>query len=226
MKIGTDAVLLSALTPVENAGSVLDIGCGCGVIAFCLAQQIAVGRQDANIWGVDRDRDSIEEATRNAQHFPLLNARCFHFLNAPVQSLTQSPDVHFDLIVSNPPFFNNSLKPQLLLREKSKHRDRQLPFTDLIDSVLALLTPDGRFSIILPEPESEEFDALMQPKLHCCQRIKIQPNQSKPVHRVIQQYSHDKTRPCQEQKLVIRDDVNHYSAAYLTVVKPYLLLGQ
>lgn len=224
MKIGTDAMLLSALTPVEDAQSVLDIGCGCGVIAFCLAQQISLKQPDAEIWGIDPDKDSIEEARHNAQHYPLLHSQCFHFLNTTVQSFAQLPIARFDLIVSNPPFFNNGLKPQQPSRQKSKHRDEQLSFEDLIDSVLTLLKPDGRFSIILSQPESIEFDALIRPHLYCYQRIEIQPNESKPVHRVIQQYSYKDTRPCQERRLIIHDSENHYSADYLAVVKPYLLL--
>lgn len=224
MKIGTDAVLLSAFTPAEDAQSVLDIGCGCGVIAFCIAQQISIKQPFAEIWGVDPDKDSIDEANRNVLKYPLFHAQCFHFLNTTIQRLAQSSIASFDLIVSNPPFFNNDLKPQQSNRLKSKHRDDQLSFEDLISSVRALLKPDGRFSIILPIAESEEFDNLIKPYLYCYQRIEIQPNENKKVHRVISQYSYDTTRPYQERKLIVRNCENHYSADYLAVVKPYLLL--
>ena len=62
MKIGTDAVLLAALTDGKDAHNILDIGCGCGVIAFCMAQKAP---SDAEIWGIDPDENSIKEATQN-----------------------------------------------------------------------------------------------------------------------------------------------------------------
>jgi len=39
MKIGTDAILLSALTNIQNPNNILDIGTGCGIIALCMAQK-------------------------------------------------------------------------------------------------------------------------------------------------------------------------------------------
>ena len=62
LKIGTDAVLLAALTQVDSAQTVLDVGCGCGVIAFCLAQKLAENQIVPNIFGIDVDADSVVEA--------------------------------------------------------------------------------------------------------------------------------------------------------------------
>lgn len=223
MKIGTDAVLLAALTDAANAQSVLDVGCGCGVIAFCIAQQLAHNQTFPNIFGVDPDENSIVEARQNAANYPLLSPDVFHFIHGRVQDLAAVDQPgKFDLIVSNPPFFGNDLKPTEASRLKSKHRDAQLSFEELLDSVLKLLNSGGRFALILPKTEGEDFNQLASKKLFCRKRILLQPTAKKPIHRVIQEYSQQEG-PCEEHLLVIRNENNEYTEEYKKVVKPYLL---
>ena len=113
LKIGTDAVLLAALTQVDSAQTVLDIGCGCGVIAFCLAQKLSENQVVPSIVGIDVDADSIAEARENAERFPLLPYSSFHFEQVSLQDFANQQDAgQFDLIVSNPPYFHDDLKPQ------------------------------------------------------------------------------------------------------------------
>ncbi len=223
LKIGTDAVLLAALTDVEAAQSVLDIGCGCGVIAFCLAQQLAHTQTHPLICGIDPDEASIMEARQNAAAYPLLPADAFHFVQGRVQDMAAADHPQqFDLIVSNPPFFGHDLKPTVASRLKSKHRDAQLSFEELLGSVLKLLNHDGRFALILPKTEGEDFNQLASEKLFCRKRFFLQPTAKKPIHRVIQEYSQQEG-PCEEHLLIIRNEKNEYTEEYLRMVKPYLL---
>ena len=223
LKIGTDAVLLAALTNAGEAQSVLDIGCGCGVIAFCLAQQLAHTQTHPQICGIDPDEDSIVEARQNAAAYPLLSPDVFHFIHGRVQDLaTVDQPKKFDLIVTNPPFFGHDLKPAQEKRLRSKHRDQQLPFEELLSSVLKLLKENGRFALILPPVEAAQFHALTEGLLHCRKRVFIQPTAKKPVHRVIQEYCCQDV-PCTEHHLVIRNEQNEYTEEYRSVTKPYLL---
>ena len=113
LKIGTDAVLLAALTAVDSAQTVLDIGCGCGVIAFCLAQKLADSLDDPQIFGIDVDANSIVEAQGNADRFAFLPTSCFHFEKIRLQDFVSQDNKRcYDLIVSNPPYFHGDLKPQ------------------------------------------------------------------------------------------------------------------
>ncbi|MCQ2283827.1 MAG: methyltransferase domain-containing protein [Bacteroidales bacterium] len=225
MKIGTDAVLLAALADVGKAQSLLDVGCGCGVIAFCLAQKLAYFTQTATIYGIDPDANSIEEAQQNAQTFPLLPTANFRFMQSPLQAFAQVHPAHsFDLIVSNPPFFGNDLKPTNRARLKSKHRDEQLSFPELMDGVLKLLSPQGRFALILPKTEGAEFHALaLEHGLFCSSRISIQPTVQKPVHRVVQEFRLTPVSECKEQVLIIRGTDNAYTEAYRQLTKAFLL---
>lgn len=224
MKIGTDAILLASLTDPQEANSLLDIGCGCGVITFCLAQQIARRNPNPLICGVDPDNDSIQEACENAQNFTLLPPDCFHFYQTTIQAFVPEPSTQtFDLIVSNPPFFHQDLKPTIAGRRKSRHRDGQLSFEELCQAVCERLKKNGRFALILPLVEGAEFDTLAQQYgLYCHQRTIVKPTPQKPAHRIIQEYS-KMEGTYSERTLLIRNEQNLYTEDYRELVKPFLL---
>ena len=225
LKIGTDAVLLAALTQVETAKSVLDIGCGCGVIAFCLAQKLAENQIIPNIVGIDVDADSITEARENAARFPLLPASCFHFEQIRMQDFANQDNAHrFDLIVSNPPYFHGDLKPQDKNKLQSKHGDGQLSFQELVDGVDNLLSPDGRFALILPPPEMDEFHQLTFDKWHCLKSVHIHPTATKPIYRIVREYSRS-PQPETESRFSIRNAELQYTPEYLQLVKSYLTIS-
>ena len=224
LKIGTDAVLLAALTHSGSARTVLDIGCGCGVIAFCLAQKLAENQAVPNIFGIDVDADSIAEAQDNVERFPLLPKSCFHFENIRLQDFVNQDNIpHFDLIVSNPPFFHNDLKPQDKSKLQSKHGDGQLSFSELVNGVDALLTENGRFTLILPPTEMNEFHQLTIGRWYCWKSVHIRPTESKPVYRIVREYGHTQ-KPKEEFHFSIRDKELQYTSDYLQLVKEYLTI--
>lgn len=225
LKIGTDAVLLAALTQVDSARAVLDIGCGCGVIAFCLAQKLAEKQVVPNIVGIDVDSDSIAEARENAERFPLLQNNSFLFKLVSLQDFAnQENRHHFDLIVSNPPFFHDNLKPQDQSKLQSKHGDGQLSFSELADGVDALMAESGRFALILPPTEMEEFHLLTNGRWHCCKSVYIRPTLSKPIFRNVREYGRENL-PEIESHFSIRNASLQYTSEYLELVKPYLTIG-
>lgn len=224
LKIGTDAVLLAALTQTDTTQSVLDIGCGCGVISFCLAQKLAENQTIPNIVGIDVDADSITEARENAERFPLLPKNSFHFEQISLQEFANQENAQsFDLIVSNPPYFHGNLKPQGKSRLQSKHGDGQLSFQELVDGVDRLLSPNGRFALILPPPEMEEFHQIVNQKWHCVKTVFIQPTEKKPIFRVVREYSRA-FPPEMKSHFSIRNANLQYTSEYLELVKPYLTI--
>ena len=230
LKISTDALLLAAVTPVDQMRTVLDIGCGCGVIAYCLAwkmQQKALRERTAKenvitsgekdiqeIMGIDIDAPSIEDALKSKEIFPQRDFQHIHFHQQSIQDFSKTYSEKFDLIVSNPPFFVDALKPNTLQKNISKHNDT-LPFEELKDAVCQLLAPNGCFFMILPANESEIFEQISQNQLFKFYQLLIQPTPSKPVNRIITGYRLiPKEKGCITETLCLRNTDNSFSAAY------------
>lgn len=221
LKIGTDSVLLGAAVPIEGAKNVLDIGCGCGVIGFCIADRLRrIGQHAFHVTGVDVDADSISEATENAHTFPLDEKIHFSFENIDIQHFNSNKK--FNLIVCNPPFFAHSLKPDDEKRLLSRHRDDVLPFSELIENAERLLEEDGKFYVILPSTEIADFQRESTKKLSLCEIISIRPTPKKAVSRHILGFSRS-ARLVQRNELTIRDENSQFTDAYRSLTRDFYL---
>ena len=148
MKIGTDGVLLGAWADIEGDSRILDVGTGTGLIALMLAQRNA----SAEIVGVDISHEAIEEARDNFLNSPW--AKRLSVTEGDVCSFESNEK--FDHIVSNPPYFVDSLHSPDSLRTMARHTS-SLKFEDLVTSAVRLLRPGGRLSVILPAECAMQF---------------------------------------------------------------------
>jgi len=223
LKIGTDSVLLGALAPLENVNSVLDIGCGCGIIAFCigyrLSLQSTVHRQ--KITGIDPDEKSIQESRLNLEQFPVGGNQHFEFYCEKIQNYEMRATDMFDLIVSNPPYFHNSLKPENPQKTMSKHGDQNLSYDELIDCSLKLLHPTGSLSLILPTAESTYFKKSAEKKLYLKQEIEIRPTSYKAANRNIMTFTKQPASSIDRQTLCIRDGEQQYTEEYQRATRDF-----
>ena len=141
MKIGTDGVLLGAWVDVADAMSILDVGTGTGLVAIMCAQRNATAR----VHGIDIVENAVIEAQRNMMR----TAWCERLSAEHCDLRNYNPDVRYDHIVSNPPFFLTTLQSPDAARAMARHADT-LPYTDLIAAAERLLNPGGRLSVVLP----------------------------------------------------------------------------
>ncbi|MDE6697229.1 MAG: methyltransferase domain-containing protein [Muribaculaceae bacterium] len=144
MKIGVDGVLIGCWTKIDGSKSILDVGCGCGLIAFILAQRCNM----AEIIGIDIDKDSIEEANDNLKSFPWSERVSFQHGDFPLD-LDKGYFSNLDLIVSNPPYFDSGVKETVTSRERARHQGRLSP-TSLLKSSVSLLSSNGSVAMIVP----------------------------------------------------------------------------
>ena len=215
MKVGTDAVLLACLCPSENINTILDIGCGSGIIPLIMAQ-----KSPAQITGIDIDNSSIEQSKEN---FNL--SQWSHRLSAKhisIQEYAQETPNSFDLIISNPPFFIKSTKSPTASRNLARHNDT-LSFLDLILSAKNLLKPEGTFSLVLPRTEGEDFiDLAVQNGFFLKKKNLIFPKASKAYNRMIFDLCLYPTHTlC--RKLTIREENNDYTQAYKELTRDLYL---
>lgn len=141
MKVGTDGVLLGAWATTGER--MLDIGTGTGLIALMLAQRCAHAVVDA----VEIDEAAAEQARENVAASPFADR--VNVVNVEIQKFTPMNGVRYDVVVSNPPYFQNALGSPDEKRHTARHTD-SLSYRELLDAVTRLLREDGRFCIIIP----------------------------------------------------------------------------
>ncbi len=142
MKVGTDGVPLGAWAGIESCNRILDIGTGTGLTAMMLAQ-----RSKAVIDAIDIDAEACLQAQENAESSPF--AERIKIQHSALSDFAQTDTGLYDLIVSNPPYFVDSLKCPDQKRNTARHTDT-LTLEDLLQDSRKLLAPQGRIALILP----------------------------------------------------------------------------
>ena len=215
MKVGTDAILLGRWTEVKPTDVVLDIGTGCGLLPLMLSQK-GVAHVDA----VDIDKASVEEATINfeaSQWREHLKAYCTDIVD--FQS-----DKKYDLVISNPPFFNRFSKCDSERKSRARHNDAGLSYATICREVCRLMKPEGRLSIVLPFDVMQDFLKTAESfGLYLHKRMTIIPIADKEPNRVNLELGFGKTDNIQEETFVIRDADKHFTAQYNEFLKDYYL---
>lgn len=176
MKVGTDAVLLGAWMDVEGATRLLDVGCGCGLIALMAAQ-----RCNGEIVAIEIDKEASAQARENVASSPWADR--IRVIQEDFR--TFNDERKFDVIFSNPPYFTNSLKSPDKTRSKARHTDT-LDFKTLMRQVKALLNPNGQFSVVVPMDASAELKAeAISQKLYLSRETHVHTKPSAPAKRVL-----------------------------------------
>ncbi len=217
MKINTDGVLLGAMAYHESPHRILDIGTGTGVIALMLAQRF----KNASIDAVEIDTLAAGTARRNFE-----NSVFSERLNIHPVSISDYFEVHpgekFDLIVSNPPFYINSLESPEKKKKQAKHTDVSF-FAGLVKSISEHLSADGLCWLILPVETAKEVKLLAeQNDMHLQTKIAIRSFKESEPHREIICFGFG-GRAIEESEFVIYQSTAVYSEEYKELLKPYFI---
>ena len=206
MKVGTDTVLLGAWVKVDQAQSVLDIGTGNGTIALMLAQR---SLENATIDAVEIEGADVVQAEENFRKSPWTTKIQLH--HTSIQNFF--PGKKYDLIVSNPPYFNNSQRPPDERRHQARHTI-SLSYDDLIGVTIRLLTDDGKFNVVLPFTEGLNFLELAKQRgLYCSRRYSFRTRSAKSIERWLLEFS--KTPHLEEcGEILLYDKGEEWSKGY------------
>lgn len=143
MKVGTDGVLLGAWCDVEGAHDILDIGTGSGLVALMVAQR----QPAATVTAVENDGAAARQAAENARRSPFADR--INVVHADIRAF--DGEQLFDRVVSNPPFFEETLLPPDPARSAARHAgEGGLTFGELARCAARLLREDGRFAVVVP----------------------------------------------------------------------------
>ena len=208
MKVGTDGVLLGAWAPLGSR--ILDVGTGSGLIARMLMQRCP----EAEVEGIDIDEAAVAQAKENG-------VRAFQ---ARLQDWKSDIGNCYDLIVSNPPYFQNSLKNTDRGRELARHTD-SLGYEELIAHSARLLKEEGQLALILPAEAEEEIRNLAaRYSLFPTHITRVYSKETKPARRVILAFSRKNSIVgLIEDSLVLEDEKGGRSAAYSKLCEEFYL---
>jgi len=217
MKVGTDGVLLGAWVKIDkDIDSILDIGSGTGLIALQLAQ-----RSDAEtIDAVEIEPNAYEQTVENFENSAWNNRLfCYH---SSFQAFADDIEDRYDLIVSNPPYFNSGLQPDDAKRSLARHTGK-LTYKTLLQKTSKLLSEKGSCAFIIPHLEEGNFlNVALENNLHPQRITRVKGTGTTPIKRSLLQLSFKKTQ-VKTDALVIEISRHNYTEAYIKLVKDFYL---
>jgi tRNA1Val (adenine37-N6)-methyltransferase len=215
MRVGTDGVLLGAWADVTGVKRILDIGSGTGVIALMLAQR---SEGHTKIEAVEIDEHAHADAVENFNASPWKEKLIAH--HTTIQNFNSL--FQFDLIVSNPPYFQNSFKPPDQKRQTARHTET-LSFTDLLNVSSKFLSPTGRLSVILPFTEGQQFITLAEQQGYTCSRKwNFRSRERKPIERLLLEFTQTK-KETDEGEIILHAEGEELSTDYKNITKDFYL---
>lgn len=218
MKVGTDGVLLGAWAKIsENAISVLDIGAGTGLLSLMIAQRFSL----LNIKAIEIDQDATRQCFENFQNSEWtdrLEVECIDFQNFVSKSLEK-----YDMIISNPPYFIDSLEANTHSRTRARHQ-HSLSLNELFVGVANLLNPNGLFNIIIPFDQCEKALKIAETMgLFPSRMLLVRPNPGKAFKRILMEFSRIKQVVKTEEMIIEMDKRHEYSSDYKNLTRDFYL---
>lgn len=221
MKVGVDGVLIGAwaggsrLLPL----SILDVGAGCGLISLICAQRFA----DSTVLAVDVDMPSVEEAALNFANSPWsarLESRHADFMKVRAQDC---PD-GFDLIISNPPFFDAGINPRNAgPRLRARHADTLSPLS-LIARAADLLSDRGVLAFICPCDWQSAIEAeVARSGLHTHRLCQVYGSAKAPPKRLLVEIGRVRPAALETSELRIHKPDGDYTSDYRSLTSPFYL---
>lgn len=215
MKVGTDSVLLGAWTPCQNTQTILDIGAGTGLLSLMMAQ-----RSKAKIDAVEVDTDAFEECIFNTQQSKW--AERISCYNIDFKEFAKNQTQKYDLIISNPPFFTETIFSSERKRNLARFT-QGLSFEDLLFWGSNLLNSNGLFSVIIPfQNESNFIKIASENQLFPKNITRIRGNHHSPLKRSLLLFSKEKNN-ITENELIIEISRNNYTSDYQNLTKDFYL---
>lgn len=228
MKVNTDGVLLGAVMKiVPEDRFFLDVGTGTGTVALMAAQRCedlrgAMSLPEICIDAIDSDLPSAAEAGENFSASPW--GGTLHAYNKSLEEFSADCTVEYDLIFSNPPYFDCSLQAPQLRRNAARHTASGLSYRELLEFSASRLSASGRLAVILP---ADQEKALLRHARMCSlflfRMTKIRTVPRKSDSRIIAEFSRTRCVEPSYENLVIQNE-GKYTSEYISLTKDFYLL--
>lgn len=219
-KVGTDGILLGAWCNIEHVENSLDIGTGTGIIGLMLAQ-----RTKKMVTAIEINEIAYLQAKLNIEHSKWNNK--VELINSSLQQFCKNAieNKKFDLIVSNPPYFVNSLKSINKDKSTARHTDT-LSHKDILIRTKNIITEKGRLCVVLPEEEGKKYIASAKENGWFLTKLtKVYPNPNKPVKRLLIETSLTFS-PYSEDNITIETGIKRhdYTEEYKSLTREFYII--
>ena len=214
MKVCTDSCILGAFTPVRAGIKVLDIGTGTGLLSLMLAQKNKI-----KIDAIEIDKAAAIQAGENIERSIFKDHISLYHTD-----IKEFEGNNYDLIITNPPFFEGQLLSPDLKRNKAIH-NCHLSFADLAQIIAQKLSPDGDCSVLLPPDEMKSFEEKMAIyALNPSKTLSIKHHSEKPIFRKITLFSRKESEPEQLEICIYETDGRTYTDDFKALLKDYYII--
>ena len=220
MKVTTDGCLFGSWCSNElstspyDVQSVLDIGCGTGLLSLMIAQ-----KNNVNIDAVEIDVEAAAQANENVADSPWKEQ--IKIINKDV--LTWSPEKKYDAIISNPPFYENELKSGRHNKDLAHHSEG-LRLEELLQFIKQNLSAEGKFFLMLPYKRSNDLEKLLNTVgLTINTKVVVKQTTTHQPFRILVKGSAKNNKTLIEQEIAIKDEHQQYTPAFVSLLKDYYL---
>lgn len=217
MKVGTDGVLLGAWALLPATGNILDIGAGTGLLSLMAAQR----SQDAFITALEIDSDAARQANENVAHSPW--SERIRVINADFCKWASDCEVKFNKIISNPPYFEQSLLSPDATRTTARHTTL-LSYDDIFDLARAIIAEGGSLSLVIPASMYEQVNHTAMLYGWGASRLTlVHTALHKPAKRALCEWKRNHYAPCPATILTIGNSAQGYSEEYKQLTRAFYL---
>ena len=235
MKVNTDGVLLGAsMTILPSDRTMLDVGTGTGTIALMAAQRLSSAILNSStvilnevknprIDAIDIDEASASEASANFINSPWNSILKAHHL--PLEEFAASAETVYDLIFSNPPYFEDSLTAPDERKSTARHTSDGLSYRDIFEFAKDRLSENGRISLVLPADQEAALTRYARMcGLYLFRILRVRTVPRKAPSRIIAEFSRTRCAELSEELLTIQDE-GKYTQEYLSLTGDFYLFA-
>lgn len=214
MKVGTDGCLLGAWADIKECKKIMDIGTGSGLLAIMAAQ-----RSNALITAVEIDKEAALQAQKNVNNSPWSDR--IEIINCDIADYTSPTE--YDAIISNPPYFVNSLKCPDKTRSIARHNDTLPPCT-MMAKAKEFLIDGGTLSVVLPADALEKWcDEALFKGLSTRRMTFIHTLPHKPAKRVLIEFVKGVCIRPQTSEFILEESPGRYSNEAIELLKDFYI---
>lgn len=219
MKVCTDACLFGAwladyLNETKyNIKNALDIGSGTGLLSMMIAQQ-----NNFAIDAIEINEEAYSQCKTNILNTPWSNS--IHVTNLALQQF--SPNKKYDLIFSNPPFYEADLKSDNSAKNEALH-GTTLKLSELIDFIAFHLQESGIAAILITYSRWKALESLLNNNGFFVNKLTlVRQTSNHDYFRTMVIFSRNNSA-IQTEELYITDENRNYCDGFKRLMKAYYL---